>query len=467
MRIGLVGGSNQSRSLSWNAERTVNLIPFRDPRAKEEWALLGTPGLTDFAEFGGGPVREAFTAANGRCFFISENKLVEVTSDGTETERGTLNSSGSICTMDENGLQLGICDGTDVYIFTYATDVFAEVTDVDLPTTCGAISFLGGYFFVNSVDTGKFYISALYDGTSWNALDFSTAESKPDILVRSIRALGYMWNLGSEGGEVWSHTGNSSFPFEKIGGGDFDIGCAAAYSVVVIDGAIIWVGKDKFGSLVVYSANSFTPEIISTDAINYRLQTEVTTAAVLRAWAYQEDGHVYYVLTGGGMETSLVYDRNTKEWHERAFLNGDGNYETHLGACCTFAFGKHLVGSRVDGKLYEMRMDLYSDAGEEIARERIYTHLIDEGKRFRVNELEIGIESGVGDPDGDDDPIMTLSLSSDGGRTYGTEYSESFGEQGEYNKKLRFRRLGTHDELTIKIRTASRVKVALTGSYIR
>jgi hypothetical protein len=61
-----------------------------------------------------------------------------------------------------------------------------------------------------------------------------------------------------------------------------------------------------------------------------------------------------------------------------------------------FAFGKHLVGSRLDGKVYEMSPDYYDDDGEEIFRQRIFTHLLDENKQLRFSKLEVGFETGVG-----------------------------------------------------------------------
>jgi hypothetical protein len=105
---------------------------------------------------------------------------------------------------------------------------------------------------------------------------------------------------------------------------------------------------------------------------------------------------VFYVITGGGLTTSLVYDASTQLWHEKAYLNDCGDYEPHRAATHIFAFGKHLMGDYKSGKIYEQSLDILDDDGEEIRRERIFTHLSNENNRFKANEIQIDFEGGVG-----------------------------------------------------------------------
>jgi len=463
MKIGLVGGSYQQRSLPFDSQRTVNLYPIFDEQGKEVASLLGTPGLSLFASAGNGPVRGCFCSANGRTFIVSGQDLYELNSTGASTFRGSLNSSSGVVTIAENTTQMAICDGADVYIFTYLTDLFAEVTDVDLPTS-GTICYIDGYFVVSQVGSGRFYVSDLQNGSSWDALRFATAESFPDKLLCVVNGIGQLWLFGERTTEVWTNTG-ATFPFEKISGAVIESGIISPYVAVSVDNTVIWVANDIHGSGSVYSARGFSPQRISTEAIEKRIQ-EATDKSNMRAWVYQFDGHVFYVLTGGGLATSLVYDITTGLWHERAYLN-NGTLETHLGSCCMFAFGFHLVGDRTSGQVYKMLIDHYSDNGAEIARERIFTHLSDEDKEIRYNRLVIGMESGVGLQSGQgSDPKITLQLSKDGARTWSDIFQTSFGRAGKYKDKAVFRRLGVAEQLTIKIRITDPVKVAITGAYI-
>lgn len=466
LKVGLVGPSYEQRSLVFDAQRTINLYPVFDPQGKEIAALYGTPGKQLFSTCGAGPVRGCFLSSNGRAFAVSGAGLYEILSDGTSSVLGTLDQSSGIVTIAENLTQMAICDGTSLYILTYATNVFAKVTDPDLPTPIGSVAYIDGYFIVNQTGTGRFYISALNDGTSWNALDFATAESNPDRLKICVNALGQLFLFGDRTTEIWSNTGASDFPFRRISG-VMDVGVLSPFTVVEVSNSILFVGQDRYGNGVVYKTQSFNPSVISTTAIDLRIN-EATDKENIRAFAYQEEGHTFYMLTGGGLETSLVYDLTTQQWHERAYLNVDGVFEQDLAVDHMFAFGKHLVGDRRNGKIYEQSLDFYSDAGDALAAERVYTHLSDEGKRIRFNALEIGFETGVGLQSGQGyNPTVLFSLSRDGGRTWSDTYPKTIGAAGQYKTKVEYRRLGIAEQMTFKIRITDPVKRAIIGSYLR
>lgn len=467
MKIELVGDSYQAWSIPFNSERTVNLFPVYDRDGREVAALYGTPGLTSFGSLGSGPVRGGFKSKkNGRVFFVSGNILFEVDAAGSETNRGNINQSSGNITIAENETQMAICDGADVYIYTYSTDVFAQVTDPDLPTS-GTVTSIDNYFVVNEVGTGKFYISAVGDGTSWAALDFASAESVPDQILRVFNGVGELWCFGEVSTELFANTGASDFPFEPISNGSFEVGILAPFSAQVIGRSIIWLGQDSYGQGRVYETTSITPNIISTPAIDLKIQAASSPDEIV-SWVYQEKGRTFYILTGGGLETSLVFDLDTKLWHERAYTNVDGNFEQHRGQCCVFAFGKQVVGDRENGNLYTMDMDVYDDNGDAIVRERIYRHLFKEGDRLRYNCLEIGVESGVGLQNGQgSDPKLALYVSKDSGRTFNSAGTADIGKAGNYFETVKFRQLGVSEEMTFKLRVSDPIKVAFFGSYLK
>ena len=465
MKLGLVGQTYQAWSLPFDAETCINLFPVINQSGKEVAALYGTPGLAAFSVCGAGAVRGCFPSQNGRGFVVSGSTLYEIDAAGVATSRGSLNQSSGNVSFAENGLQLAICDGATLYMFTYSSDAFAQVTSANLPV-CGTVTFIDSYFVVNEVDTGKFFISAQYDGTTWAALDFATAESSPDDLVRVYNALGQLWLLGTHTSEIWTNTGAAAFPFSKIAGGKMEVGIVAPHSIIAVSGSIIWLGEDEYGTGIVYQSSNISPQKISTEAIDLLFQ-KATNKSEIRSYAYQEQGHIFIVFNGGSLTTSLVYDLTTKLWHERAYLNTEGVYEQHLSSCGMFIFGKFLVGDRNNGNVYNMSMDVYDDNGDAILRERAYTHLIDEGKRIRYNNLEIGFETGVGLQTGQgSDPKVALQLSKDGGQTWSTSFTTSIGAVGKYLTKVMFRRLGVSEQMTFRIRISDPVKVAICGSYL-
>lgn len=429
--------------------------------------MYGTPGLKLFATSGAGPHRGAFKSSNGRAFFVSGNILFEIDENGTETNRGSLQTSSGRVSIAEGLTQLAVCDGIRLYQLTYSDNNFGVVSSAGLPVSVGFVTNIDGYFVVSENESGRFYISSINDVTQFNALDFATAESNSDVLNACINAIGQLWLMGDVTTEIWTNSGAQAFPFSRVGNVVMQAGVLAKHSAIEIDNSIMFVGKDDFGSSIVYRANGFTPQRISTTPIEKIIQS-ATNKEEIFAIAYQQEGHLFYMLSGGGLPTTLVYDLTTQQWHERAFTDDSGEFTQHLAASCIFVFGKHLVGDRRNGNIYELSLDFLDDADEEIVRERVYTHLIDERKRIRYNSLEINFETGVGTQSGvDADPLVSLQVSKDGARTWSDSFNASIGRIGEYQKTVKFRRLGIAEIMTFKIRTSSKVKIAITGSYLQ
>lgn len=466
MKIGLIGSSYNQRSLPFNAQRMINLFPVFDEQGKEVAALYGTSGFSSFATAGSGPIRASFTSTKGRMFVVSGVKLYEVDSSGVATERGTILSATGDITIDENKDQMMICDGDDGYIFTYSTNAFAQIVDADFPSA-GGVTNNDGYFIVNQNDSGRFYISALNDGTSWNALDFATAESSPDNLLRVLRALGQLWMFGNKTTEIWTNTGDSAFPFQKISGAELTVGILAPLTAKEFSSSVFWLGESADGYGVVYRAKGFSPQRISTESIEYAI-SKATNKSDIKALIYQEEGHEFYMLTGGGLETSLVYDVATNLWHERAYLTNTGDLEPHIANSITFAFGYHLIGDRRNGNIYKLSQDVYSDNGEAILRRRVYTHISDEGKNLKFSQLQIGFETGVGLQSGQgSNPLVSLQLSTDGARTWSDSYTAPIGAVGKYLTDVTFRRLGIAKQMTFQISVTDPIKIAIIGSYLK
>lgn len=462
MEAGVVGGSSQEYSLPFNAERTVNMYAVLDQRGKKPASLYARPGNNLFATVGVGPGRGAFPATNGRVFNVSGSELYEIFSDGTKTLRGSLNTSSGNITLAENGIQLTICDGVDLYIFTYETNVFTRVVSANLPSAASVI-FLGGYFIVNrSITSGIFQISAPYDGTTWGSLDFATAESSPDSLLRVANVSGQLWLIGDTTIEVWSNTGAAAFPFQRLNSAaNLSVGTIAQDSVLEIENTLYWVGKDRNGAGIVYKADGFTPQRISTEAIELRVQSSPSISS-LKAMSYQESGHTFYIITGGGMETALVYDISTRLWSEWSYFNSLGQYELPLTNYLFYAFGKTLALDRTSGKIYHQSQSYFSDNGDEIACDRIFTHIFNSGNPFLIKNLTVNFETGVGNSTVSD-PKCMLYLSNDGGRSFYTYYETALGKIGKFLTRAVFWRLGRHRQCTFRVRVTDSVKRVITG----
>jgi hypothetical protein len=462
MDAGVVGGSSQQSSLPFNSERTVNMYAVLDQQGKKPASLYARPGNAVFATLGSGAGRDAFTATNGRAFVVSGSQLYELLAGGTGTVLGSLLTSSGDITMAENGVQLAICDGVDLYILTYATNTFQRVVNPNLPSAA-SVTFLDGYFVVNrSFTSGIFQISAPFDGLNWAALDFASAESSPDSLLRVAVVFGQLFLFGDISIEPWNNTGAATFPFQRVNSSSqISVGVAAPSTILELDNTAFWVGKDKNGTGIVYRADGYSPKRISTEAVELRLQA-APSISTLKAMAYQEAGHTFYIITGGGMETAQVYDVSTNLWVEWSYFNSSGNYELPLTNDLFYAFGKTLALDRASGKVYEQSSKYYSDDGEEIACDRIFTHIFDNGNPFLIKNLILNFETGVGNTTVEN-PKAMLYLSNDGGRTFYTYYEAFMGKAGEFLSRVVFWRLGRHRQCTFRVRVTDSVKRVITG----
>lgn len=130
--------------------------------------------------------------------------------------------------MANNGTQIMIVDGQFGYTITGM--IIARITDADFPIP-SSLTYQDGYFIVTSATTGRFYISGSYDGTTWDALDYGTAEAYPDPLQCAISAHQELWLIGKKSYEVWYNSGAADFPFARIAGAINKVGTVAPSSV--------------------------------------------------------------------------------------------------------------------------------------------------------------------------------------------------------------------------------------------
>lgn len=454
-------------AVSFDNQRCVNLYPLisESGTSKSPTALRGTAGLELYAEFGGGSIRGGIESAN-RAFFVSGDGFYEVFTDGSSTLHGTLNSQTGICELEENPTQIMIIDGTDGYIFNRTTNTFQQITDPDFPQPV-SLTFQDGYFIVVEANSSKFWISNLNNGLAWDASDNTTVESSPDNLVAVISDSSNLWLFGTKSTEIYQNTGASPFPFQVISGAAIETGCAAAGTVQEIDNAIYWLGTDENGNAIIWRSNGYNAQRVSTQAIEFKIEGS-TNFQESYAWVYHERGHAFYLLQVKGLNTTLVYDISTGAYHERVYRNPETNKEEqHRGACHIFFNQTHLVGDRENNKVYKQSLNIYSDDGDPIVRERITPHYDEERRLISHAQLELDMEVGVGLVSGQgSDPQIMLQYSDDGGKTYSSELWKTIGKMGNYRTRVKWNKLGQARDRVYRIRISDPVFVQINEAYL-
>lgn len=466
MRFPFVGQAYEARSLNIDAQRLINLYLEMDETGKEPVSLYGCPGLDRLSTVGNGPIRGQCTA-KGYDYVVSGNEVYKVTSSYSATLLGSIGSSSGPVSMQENGTYLLLVDGSAGYTVTLSTNAFAQVTDPDFPSNPISVSSIDSYFIVVDGNTQLFFLSP--DGVNWDGADFATAEGAPDNLVACLADHRELWLFGQETIEVWADTGNVDFPFERIQGAFIETGCAAPYSVAKADNSIFWLMADARGNGMVYRAQGYIGQRISTHAIEKAIQgySDVSDAI---AYTYQQEGHTFYVLTFPTGNATWVFDVATSSWHQRAYMDPDtGALGRHRSNCYVFFNGQHVVGDYEDGRLYAFDLDTYTDDGDYIKALRSCAHITDKKDLNRVfqHRLQVDIESGVGLVTGQgSDPQMMVRWSDDGGHTWSNEYTMSMGKIGEYKKRAIRRRLGAARDRVYEVSITDPVKRVIIGANL-
>ena len=448
----ILGSAYVARSVNAADNRMVNLFPEIVPEGGQMPAFLNrAPGLNFLQTVGTGPIRGLWAhQTQGADFYVvSGNSVYKLTSlTGTPVLLGTIAGTGQVSIAD-NGDQIVFVSSPYAYVYTESTNTFAQVTDPDFPGAV-TVGYIDGYFVFNQPNSQKLWLTSLLDGTQIDALDFASAEGSPDGIVGIIVDHREVWVFGTDSTEVWYNAGAADFPLARIQGAFNEIGCIAPYSIAKLDNSIFWLGSDARGQGIVYKANGYIGQRISTHAIEWQIQ-QYSNMSDATAYTYQQDGHAFYVLnfpTGG---TTWVYDVSTGVWHERAYLD-NGQFSRHRGNCqCNFS-GDIIIGDYENGDIYTFDLTVYADNGDAQKWLRSWRALPtgqNNLKRTAHHSLQLNCEVGTGLNSGQgSDPQVMLRWSDDGGHTWSNEHWTSMGAMGNYGKRAIWRRLG----MTLKLR---------------
>ena len=469
MKTPILGSTYVARSVNAADARMVNLFPEIIPEGGKEPAFLNrAPGLNLKTTVGNGPIRGLW-AYGGYAYVVSGTEVYKLTSDWTATKIGDVTNSGPV-SMADNGTQLFIACNGPSYIYNATTGVFQQISDSDFPGAV-TVGYLDGYFVFNEPNSQKIWVTALLDGTSVDPLDFASAEGSPDGVVGIIVDHRETWVFGTNSVEVWYNSGNADFPLSRIQGAFNELGCVAAYSIAKMDNGLFWLGQDARGQGIVYRANGYTGQRISTHAIEWQIQQYGNLSDAI-GYTYQQDGHSFYVLIFPSANTTWVYDVATQAWHERAgFTNGE--FTRHRSNCQVFFNSEVLVGDYQNANIYAFDLDDFSDNGSIQKWLRSWRALPtgqNNLKRTAQHSLQLDLETGVGLNLGQgSDPQVMLRWSDDGGHTWSNEHWVSIGKIGEFYRRAIWRRLG----MTMKIRDrvyevsgTDPVKIAIMGAEL-
>lgn len=450
MELSFTNGFNESASLPVMNRRCTGWYPkfFREDGEIIRRSLMGTPGLNQLATSGTAALQanRGSQVMAGITYFVNGTTLNRLNADFTIDSIGTIDGSGKV-SMPHNGIQLMILvPGGKGYIFNKDTLGFGEISDTDF-TANGApqiAMFIDGYFAV-STDTKKWIISSLNDGTAWNASDFGSAESDPDVIVAPFNFNNQAVIFGSKTIEYFENIGGGTtgdFPFLR-NGVFIQKGLFAQFSVVESSERMMFIGGEENDSPAVWAIQANKPVKVSNNGVDLRLaaltQTQLDQVV---SYTYSEDDSTF--VAWELPNETIVLGVDTGKWHIRQSQVPDvaGPTKT-VGWRATglvTAYDKLICFDTQDGRVGDVSRDFFDEYGTNIQRVFDVDLLKADGATFAIPRVEVTPEAGVGNATVPD-PKIRMRKSVDG-KLFRNEKLRSIGATGKTEKRQVWRRNG-------------------------
>ena len=362
---------------------------------------------------------------------------------------GAITAGTSIASVDFNALTITLSQAAAGTVptdsITVNIPVFGQITDpAMLPAS--RVAFIEGWLIFSQPNTRTFFTNATTPYTLLFAGSFyALKDSSSDNLVTLFENNRELWLIGERTSEVWYNAGGVNFAFGRIPGIGPQIGCSALNSITRLGPNLAWLAKNEQGENMVVQTNQYTWQRISNHAIEHAIASYPVISDAI-GYAYEEEGHFFYVLTFPTADVTWVFDGQTNMWHQRASYDPvAGIYHRHRGNCFMDFADVRLVGDYTSGQIHQMSRAFYTDAGTPLRCQRRAPHVWSNSDRLRVFHgwLQVEFTPGVGLATGQgSNPQAMLRWSNDGGFSWSNEHWTTIGAQGETRNRAIWRRLG-------------------------
>ncbi len=449
MQLEIATGFYQSDSKPLAAQRCVNWMPVI-PQAStlNQRALFDVYGIAQKSLTGDAIIGQnrGGWVVNGVPYFVCGQSLYSISATDVVTDHGSIPGISRVSMADNGRYLVIVVPGDKAFAFDNTTSTLTEITDGDF-VTADTVSFKDGYFIFTNTDGEKFFVSNLNQPLVYDALDFGSADVRPDKIVATHVNQNELFVFGEETIELFQNIGGSGFPFQRVPGGNLQKGLHAKHSVIDFDNSFVFIGgaPNELSAIWKFSGGL---QKISTSAIDNAIQ-EFTEDEISDAFAmtYSFGGNflVSFTFTSTRIPSkTFVYDATTSAlagestWHERQSGVVDDKWRV---TSIVSAYGKLLVGDSIDGRIGEMSKTVHDEYSAPIYRRKASMPFISDNLPVFAGELQLTMESGVGTIAGLD-PQVQMRFSDNGARTWSNGFWRSYGKIGNYDRLPTWRRQG-------------------------
>jgi hypothetical protein len=508
-RTSLLGGAYSSASLIAAAQKSVNLYPEAVPEKTREGVqavnrlragrrLLSTcpnPGRGRCLYRATTPSNPALTNICD-LYAVVDTGVYWIDQNYKWTLLGNLQAPGSTpCYMVDNGQELMLVDGSPTgYSINLTTRVFTIIGD---PNFLGAdmVDVMDTFIVFNIVNTGN-WGATLSNQISFNALDFGSITAFPGI-IRSLAIVEReVWLFTDLAGEVWYNAGLQGFTFQEAPSVVIHHGTCAKYSIAKNDSQVYWLSQSPQGARMLMSNNGRAAKRISNFAIEDEWKKYAYVGDAIGG-CYQIDGHNFYAIHFPTMDKTWVYDEALGDpgvaWHEENYLDVNGVLRRMRDCFYAFAYDTSMSLDYSNGSLYAIDIQTYVDQisptqSQPIPWLRRLPHMV--GDKFQrtvwdwlIADIEVGNDpgtipgaSGSGFSSGFSsgfggsgsvaiNPLVSLRMSDDRGRSWGNYMTQTMGLVGQYDTAVTWWNLGQSRDKVFELSGASNQRFSLLGVF--
>ena len=463
MKVSAVFGSGIASGKSYVVTRQRRLNCYyenRDDSDKSKVAIYGTPGLKLLFSIGSAPAR-GILGTSTVLYAVAASTFYQLNATGVVLYSAPITSLSGLVSLTQNPTQVMLVDGVNGYLFV--ANVLTPITAAGFPNGAKTVTCASGYFVVEKPGTQQFFVSNLFDGTTWSALAFASASQYSDILLAVDTLIGNLLLFSSTHLEFWQNVGSTPQPFQPILSATTEWGIAAVFSRAHVDSSIIFLAQSPQGGTSVCQIKGYQVTPISTPDLEYIFSTFSTVSDAV-GLAYRTDKHPFYQLTFPTANRSFLYDCLTGIWNETQTGITQGYAQRHIGNLSTLFGTSQIISDYFNGNLYVSDSQTYTDNNQTIPRQIVTKHQLTDFNVFTIDEAYVDMETGVGLVSGQgSSPQVQLSVSKDNGRTFSTPRMTSLGAYSQFQTRAIWRRWGSARVFVFKLDVTDPVKFAVTS----
>jgi hypothetical protein len=453
--IPVVGPTYTSRSTPISGQVTRGLYLEIDQQSETPAALVPFPGLKPWGSTGLGSGR-GLGVFNNALYAVTGSSLYSVNSSGTPTSIGSINGL-TRCSVEEATDTLVIANENGKP-YTYNGSTLTQGTDTDLPSA-SSVTYIRNRVVYDGAG-GNVAFADLGTPLTVSSSNVTSSDTKPDdtLAVKAFRDQLFVFSEVSI--TPYYNSGSGNPPYAVIQNAVQEVGLGAIHSIASNYRSLYFLGSD----LMPYRIGGIQPEPIGNPAIGQAIQSYATKSDAYGV-CFSFNNEYFYMLTFPG-DATWLYSERAQSWTSLAYGQ---DAAPHLICDYAYCYGKHLVSSRLNGDIYELDFDTYTDNGESIDRQRDTVKVSGRqfgypGKEIYMDRLELVVETGAGVITGQgSDPRVMMSYSDDGGRTWSPEQWGYIGQMGSftYQQNPYWTDLGSFYERMFRFRVSDPIKFVI------